>query len=309
MMAARWLAIPVLAVTLSLAPALPSSAESPSAADSYLSGYAAAVLQRELGLPRARVEVLRGVISLRAEDLEHADRDKVTATLSAIPGVVAVRIAGRGAAPAGPSPPPAAAAAAAGSPGPAPEAFGTGFLKSGLLFDPLRADPRWPHFGASYQRYLDGSGLARLFHQSSHLGDEFLLSSRIDRVNLSYEGLGLLLSRYLIGDALRLYAGGSVLLHRDPGTLERGAVQYGIEVYSPWRLAPGIRPVAALDLQNREQNGWATDLSLRAGLQFESLQLLGRTLQVVVEYFDGHSPNGQFYRDRINYIGLGAHLY
>jgi hypothetical protein len=29
----------------------------------------------------------------------------------------------------------------------------TGFLKAGRLFDPLIADPRWPHFGASYQRY------------------------------------------------------------------------------------------------------------------------------------------------------------
>ena len=30
----------------------------------------------------------------------------------------------------------------------------TGFLPGGLLFQPLIADPRWPHFAAAYQYYL-----------------------------------------------------------------------------------------------------------------------------------------------------------
>jgi hypothetical protein len=29
----------------------------------------------------------------------------------------------------------------------------------------------------------------------------------------------------------------------------------------------------------------------------------------MIEYFNGHSPNGQFYRDRIEYLGVGLHLY
>ena len=28
-----------------------------------------------------------------------------------------------------------------------------------------------------------------------------------------------------------------------------------------------------------------------------------------LEYFNGHSPNGQFYRDKVDYFGIGAHLY
>jgi hypothetical protein len=28
----------------------------------------------------------------------------------------------------------------------------------------------------------------------------------------------------------------------------------------------------------------------------------------MLEYFRGHSPNGQFYREKIDYIGLGAHF-
>jgi hypothetical protein len=34
----------------------------------------------------------------------------------------------------------------------------------------------------------------RLFHQSSHLGDEFLLRNRVERINLSYESADLKLS-------------------------------------------------------------------------------------------------------------------
>jgi Protein of unknown function (DUF1207) len=135
-----------------------------------------------------------------------------------------------------------------------------------LLFKPLIADPRWPHFALAYQSYLNDkslkdvaavsfgeslsiyrdqlnhgwwevgiqvgvfaffdldavskdlvnadyfvaalgayryehfSALARLFHQSSHLGDEFLLRSRVNRVNLSYEGADLKLSYEFFGD-------------------------------------------------------------------------------------------------------------
>jgi hypothetical protein len=29
----------------------------------------------------------------------------------------------------------------------------------------------------------------------------------------------------------------------------------------------------------------------------------------LLEYFRGHSPNGQFYTDKLDYIGLGAHFH
>ena len=107
---------------------------------------------------------------------------------------------------------------------------------------------------------------------------------------------------------MRLYGGGSVLVRREPDDLKPGAFEYGLELYSPWHLAWGIRPVAAVDLQNRQENNWAVDISARAGLEFGGVQVLGRKLLIALEYFNGHSPNGQFYRDRVNYFGIGAHL-
>jgi len=158
-------------------------------------------------------------------------------------------------------------------------------------------------------RLGDFSALARVFHQSSHLGDEFLLRNRIERINLSYETVDLKLS-YEFTELLRIYGGGGYSFRREPRELAPWSAQYGAEVRSPWTLLDGtLRPLAALDIQHREENDWQTDLSLRASIQFEKLPFFDRKLQFMLEYFNGHSPNGQFYRDKIEYVGIGLHLY
>ena len=157
-------------------------------------------------------------------------------------------------------------------------------------------------------RYDQFSAIGRLFHQSSHLGDEFLLRNRTqNRINLSFEAVDLRLSYQFFGDVLRVYGGGGYLFDQEPEDLKPGFVQWGIEFRSPWRL-PAFRPIAAVDVQNREENNWHTDFSLRAGIEFEGW-LASRSLQIMLEYFRGHSPTGQFYRDKIDYIGIGAHFH
>ncbi len=34
-----------------------------------------------------------------------------------------------------------------------------------------------------------------------------------------------------------------------------------------------------------------------------------RRIQVLLEYFHGYNPNGQFYRERVDYAGIGLHAY
>jgi len=157
-------------------------------------------------------------------------------------------------------------------------------------------------------RIGDLAAFFRVFHQSSHLGDEFLLRNRIDRVNLSFEGLDLKLS-YRPLDGLRLYGGGAYLFHRDPSDLKPWSTQGGIELQTPWRFwGDSTRFVTALDLQNREENNWSTEVSLRGGLQFERAQRFGRRISLLVEYYNGHSPNGQFFNRKVEYFGPGLHL-
>lgn len=158
--------------------------------------------------------------------------------------------------------------------------------------------------------YARGSWAAmfRFYHQSSHLGDEFLLRNRDDRINVSYEGVHLLGS-YDLPYGFRVYGGGGYLVRTDPGSLGRGSVQMGVEYAGDdlgWEFAI---PVIGVDLQLEEESNWRPNVSPRTGLQFGEPFGLGRNLQVLLEYFDGRSPNGQFYDRTIRYIGLGVHLH
>ncbi len=156
------------------------------------------------------------------------------------------------------------------------------------------------------------SAFGRLYHQSSHLGDEFLLrkvNTTFERVNLSYEGVDLKLS-YELPYGIRVYGGGGGLFHREPSELKIWSAQYGIEFRSPWRLDfASMRPIIAADIKNYDQNNWSADISARAGVEFDNSKVLGRKLQILVEYFNGYTPSGQFYKDKVEYVGLGAHYH
>lgn len=163
--------------------------------------------------------------------------------------------------------------------------------------------------------YLGGATLAyrlgafsliqRIFHQSSHLGDEYLLRTDTDRVNLSYEQADLRLS-YDVLDVIRLYGGGGAIFRRQPSDLDRWSAQYGAEIDVP--LGWPLRPVAAVDLQHREETDWNTDVSIRAGFEIEDLSMASRRVLVLGEWYDGNSPNGQFFDEEIEFFGIGAHL-
>src|SRR4249920_1411237 len=342
--------------------------------DSYIAGYAAAVLEHEFNVPGAILQVQEGVVIVTADSLGKVDRQKVIAALEKIPGVVRAEVREGpppAVAPAGPPP------AAVQQEVPKPESK---FLPRGLLVAPFHADPRWPHFsmasrqvslgqepgnsgsanfGETFALYrnaapLEGqweialqagvfslfnmsassgskdlvnadytvglltsyrtgpfSGFLRLHHQSSHLGDEFILDSPtpVNRVNLSFEELDLKLS-YELTSWFRIYGGGGVLLHRDPSNLQRGTSQLGTEFASPWTWWNGkVRPVAYGDFQANARSNWRVASSLMAGLQFENARIGDRKLQVLAEYFSGPSPNGQFYTQNTEWFGLGIHLY
>ncbi len=154
----------------------------------------------------------------------------------------------------------------------------------------------------------NASALLRVFHQSSHLGDEYLLRSAVERVNLSYEGLNLLLSyEWPIG--LRTYGGAGYLFRVEPSEIQPWSLQFGLEYLGErfdWPLP--ARPVAAVDLQVLEEGGWTANVAPMAGLQFGTERGGRRTLRLLAQYFNGQSPNGQFYDRHIQYLGVGVQL-
>jgi hypothetical protein len=164
-------------------------------------------------------------------------------------------------------------------------------------------------YGSARSGHL--SAFARVYHQSSHLGDEFLLRrlTELERVNLSYEGADLRLS-YELPYGLRVYGGGGGIFHKEPSTIKPWSIQYGVEFRSPWRIElVSLRPIVAIDIKNHQQNDWNADVSARAGVQLDQFQAFGRKLQFLVEYFHGNSPTGQFFRQRVDYLGIGAHYH
>jgi hypothetical protein len=153
------------------------------------------------------------------------------------------------------------------------------------------------------------SARARVYHQSSHLGDELLLrgESEIERENLSFESAELILSQEL--GWLRLYAGGEYLFNRRPSTLDDWVAHAGAEV----RAGPtkGLRVVAAVDVKSTEQQEWEPAFSVRAGVEAAWWRLEGhppRIWSILAEYYDGPSPYGQFFVESIRYAGVGLHL-
>lgn len=336
--------------------------------DEYIAGFATAVLRHEFKATDSTLQVHNGVVRVNARSLGGLDREKVKRALAGIAGVKEVVIIQNEESTASPPPPRGVLVNI-------PETESS-FLPRGLLFAPLHADPRWPHFSAAYRGYrtnnltatfggnfgetfsiyrnrapLNGqwefviqaglfslfnlnsasfnlinadytvgalttyrsgnfSSFLRLHHQSSHLGDEFLIvTPGVRRINLSYEEVDIKLS-YELSDWVRLYGGGGYLVHRDPTDVKPVSTEGGLELTSPISFFhDSIRPVCYADFQVNERANWSVAQSVMAGLRFENARIGNRQLQLLAEYFAGPSPNGQFYVRHEHWFGIGLHFY
>ena len=152
----------------------------------------------------------------------------------------------------------------------------------------------------------------KLYHQSSHLGDEYLLrADDIERENLSFESVEVVVSQEI--GPLRAYGGGERIFRREPGALADRLFHGGFELRTR-RAGPG-QFVAALDLKaterTTERRAWSRAFSGRVGL--EALRSApgghpGRLITLMLEFYDGPSPYGQFFQDDISYVGIGLHF-
>ena len=161
------------------------------------------------------------------------------------------------------------------------------------------------------------SGRVRLFHQSSHLGDEFLLNNpNVNRVDLSYEALEAILSLDAPGGWGRIYAGGATALHVEPSNLERNQVHWGVELRGSTIAAPllakaftGTRltPVFGSDFQAFEELNWTINTNVIGGLEWSKVGS-DRRFRILVNYYHGYSPHGQFFGTKLEMIGAGVYL-
>ena len=156
-------------------------------------------------------------------------------------------------------------------------------------------------------RYGDNSLRFRMYHQSSHLGDELLLSANPpNRVNLSYESTELIYSREW--HEWRVYGGGEYLIDKDPADLKPTIAHWGLEYRGTKPFLWTGRPIAGVDMKCLEEHDWAVDTSIKAGLEFGHPNPGQRRLRLMAEWYSGYDPHGQFYNNKVEYFGLGVEL-
>lgn len=165
-------------------------------------------------------------------------------------------------------------------------------------------------FPISY-RHGSLSGRLRLYHQSSHLGDEFLLRTHTQRVDLTFEAAEILVSEDIAN--WRVYGGGEYIFRHEPADLKPGLLHGGLEYRQP---APLVRlgrwgagyVVAAFDGKSFENRNWQLGWSLASGLEFvgpRTTEGTGRRWSILLQGYRGPVPYGQFYRESVSWAGLG----
>lgn len=159
------------------------------------------------------------------------------------------------------------------------------------------------------------SARLRYYHQSSHLGDEFLGSHPEIKPSsfILEEAEGILSYDYRW---LRLYGGAAVLVHREPSTIDRTRVQWGFEARAPAMrtriLEPFLKhlvvtPMVSGDFKSHEELGWIINTNVVGGFEW-SRTGSRRRFRILATYFHGHNPYGQFYNQKIESIGVGAYF-
>jgi hypothetical protein len=152
----------------------------------------------------------------------------------------------------------------------------------------------------------------RIYHISSHLGDEFLCNHRKEvkrRKNPSMEAIDFF-SSYQFSSGLRGYFGPGVVFHSDRSfSIKPLYVEYGVELrilgskFNYHRLYG--TPFFAIHLENWQQRHWDLDMTVKLGYEISKLQGVGRKMRLYVDYHHGFSYEGQFFNRRTQYGEFG----
>ena len=157
------------------------------------------------------------------------------------------------------------------------------------------------------------SGRLRVYHQSSHLGDDFLLANPdITTYNLSFEAVDLVGA--LVGPWWRIYAGGGWFLRVDPAEFGRANLRLGLELRSDvWeRPAPIstmlLAPVAGTDLLSHQARDWGVTWNTMVGAELVSQKSL-RRFRLLATFLHGYVPYGYFFQaHQVTSPGLKVHF-
>lgn len=150
------------------------------------------------------------------------------------------------------------------------------------------------------------SGQVMLFHESSHLGDDYIRRTGSTGFRYSIEGVRTVLS-YDAHPLVRVYGGGTGLFHDIPKG-QQGGLQYGFEVRSDdlgWNRQHECWVFLAQDFKNYGRSQWNLNSKTEFGVRM-GLPKGARAMRVHAGYFGGKSEYGQFHASREHFWDLGV---
>lgn len=145
----------------------------------------------------------------------------------------------------------------------------------------------------------------RIYHISSHLGDEYMNNGRHEkRLNKSFEAIDYSFA-YNITKQIRVYGVAGVVPHSDSEMpMKPLYAEYGMEVRvgrHEWKQLYGT-PYLAMHFENWQDNNWKIDANYALGYEWGKLNGMGKKIRVSLEYHSGYSSDGQFSRRRDDYV-------
>lgn len=142
------------------------------------------------------------------------------------------------------------------------------------------------------------------YHDSSHLGDDYLRENNLVSQSNSWEAWRVLLAAQVC-KALRLYGGYQQATHTKPDWSGRKAAQGGAELYFNTSEHGFWHPYWANDVQAWERSNnnitWVSQLGFRTGEKFST----GRGISYFVQFKTGPRYEGEFFQDKETIWGAG----
>ena len=151
----------------------------------------------------------------------------------------------------------------------------------------------------------------RVYHISSHIGDEYLLMNpNFDRRNPSAEYADLYVA-YKPNPDMRFFGGYGYILHRDNSyRVHHNYFGWGLETYMPmfrWNLSQHCvlgQPYFAMFIRSLEEDHWKEDATYVLGYEFKKYSGCGGRLRLFLEFHTGASLEGQFSRCQTDYLSF-----
>ncbi|MCH9630407.1 MAG: hypothetical protein S4CHLAM37_04050 [Chlamydiia bacterium] len=148
----------------------------------------------------------------------------------------------------------------------------------------------------------------RIYHVSSHLGDEFMTNNPgFPRKNPSMEAIDFI-SSYQAKKGIRVYFGPGWVFHSDRTYhLKPFYIEYGAEFRMFGRNDYYHRiygtPFFAVCWKNWQEHHWQFDGTYQLGYEWSKLQGVGRKVRIFAQYHHGYSE-GQFFKLTTDYFSI-----